>query len=106
MSRLSCLIVVLVLLIGALFFLSTVPKEQPTHTIEVDGPAGAMRIKPLLIASAAVALALPALAQQSAPQPPPCRRHPSPTSRPGRDPQPATSRATAEGGPTKARSRK
>jgi hypothetical protein len=32
------LLIVLVLIIGALFFLSTVPKQQPTHTIEVAVP--------------------------------------------------------------------
>jgi len=39
MSRLIVLIVV-VLLIGALFYLSTVPKAQPTHQIEVAVPQG------------------------------------------------------------------
>ena len=29
-----------VVLIGALFFLSTLPKQQPTHTIEVAVPQG------------------------------------------------------------------
>jgi uncharacterized membrane protein len=41
MSRLIVLIIVLVLLVGALFYLSTVPKEQPTHSIEVAVPQGA-----------------------------------------------------------------
>jgi hypothetical protein len=36
MPRLVVLIVVLVLIVGALFFLSTVPKQQPTKTIEAD----------------------------------------------------------------------
>jgi len=40
MSRLIVLIVVVVLLLGALFFLSTLPKEQPTHQIEVAVPQG------------------------------------------------------------------
>jgi uncharacterized membrane protein len=40
MSRLLVLIIVLVVIIGALIFLSTVPKEQPTHTIEVAVPQG------------------------------------------------------------------
>jgi len=40
MSRLVVLIIVLVLIIGGLFFLSTVPKQQPTHTIEVAVPQG------------------------------------------------------------------
>lgn len=35
MSRLIVLIIVIVVIIGALFFLSTLPKQQPTHTIEV-----------------------------------------------------------------------
>jgi len=39
MSRLIVLIVVAVLIIGALFFLSRLPKQQPTHTIEVAVPA-------------------------------------------------------------------
>jgi uncharacterized membrane protein len=41
MSRLIVLIIVLVIIIGALFYLSTVPKQQPTHTIEVAVPQGA-----------------------------------------------------------------
>ena len=41
MSRLAVLIVLAVLIIGGLYFLSTVPKEQPTKTIEVDVPQGA-----------------------------------------------------------------
>jgi len=40
MPRIAVLIVVLVLLIGALVFLSTVPKQQPTKTIEVEVPTG------------------------------------------------------------------
>ena len=40
MSRLLVLIIVAVLAIGALFFLSTLPKQQPTHTIEVAVPQG------------------------------------------------------------------
>lgn len=39
MSRLLVLIIVAALLIGALFFLSTLPKQQPTHPIEVAVPA-------------------------------------------------------------------
>ena len=35
MSRLVVLIVACVVLIGALYFLSTLSKQQPTHTIEV-----------------------------------------------------------------------
>ena len=40
MSRLVVLIVVVLLIVGALVFLSTVPKESPTRTIEVDVPQG------------------------------------------------------------------
>lgn len=38
MSRLLILIIVAVIIIGALFFLSTLPKQQPTHSIEVAVP--------------------------------------------------------------------
>ena len=38
MSRLLVLIIVVVLIVGALVFLSTLPKQQPTHTIEVAVP--------------------------------------------------------------------
>jgi uncharacterized membrane protein len=40
MSRLVVLIIVLVVIVGGLFFLSTVPKQQPTHVIEVPVPQG------------------------------------------------------------------
>jgi hypothetical protein len=40
MSRLVVLIIIAVVLIGALFFLSTLPKQQPTHSIEVAVPQG------------------------------------------------------------------
>jgi uncharacterized membrane protein len=40
MSRLILLIVILLLIIGGLFYLSTVPKQQPTHSIEVAVPQG------------------------------------------------------------------
>ena len=40
MPKLIVLIVVLVLLIGALVLLSTLPKQGPTHTIEVNVPQG------------------------------------------------------------------
>jgi hypothetical protein len=40
MSRLIVLIIVLVVFIGGLFFLSTVPKVQPTHQIEVPVAQG------------------------------------------------------------------
>ena len=39
MSRLLLLIILAALLIGALFFLSRLPKQQPTHSIEVAVPA-------------------------------------------------------------------
>jgi uncharacterized membrane protein len=41
MPRVAVLIIVLVLVIGGLVFLSTVPKAQPTRTIEVEVPQGA-----------------------------------------------------------------
>ena len=42
MSRLLVLIIILlVIVVGGLIFLSTVPKPQPTHTIEVAVPQGA-----------------------------------------------------------------
>lgn len=40
MSRLFVLIIVLVVVIGGLYFLSRVPKQQPTHQIEVAVPQG------------------------------------------------------------------
>jgi hypothetical protein len=40
MPRIAVLIVVIVLIIGALVFLSTSVREQPTKTIEVDVPTG------------------------------------------------------------------
>jgi uncharacterized protein involved in exopolysaccharide biosynthesis len=40
MSRLIVLVIILVAIIGALYYLSTVPKPQPTHTIEVAVPQG------------------------------------------------------------------
>jgi len=40
MSRLIVLLVVVIIVIGALFFLSTLPKEQPTRQIEVAVPQG------------------------------------------------------------------
>jgi hypothetical protein len=40
MSRLIVLLVVVIIVIGALFFLSTLPKEQPTQQIEVAVPQG------------------------------------------------------------------
>jgi energy-converting hydrogenase Eha subunit F len=39
MPRIALLIIILVIIIGALVFLSTVPKQQPTRTIEVAVPA-------------------------------------------------------------------
>ena len=41
MSRLIVLIIVVLLILGALVFLSTIPKERPMRTIEVDVPQGA-----------------------------------------------------------------
>jgi hypothetical protein len=38
MPRIAVLIIVLAVIAGALYFLSTVPKQQPTHTIEVEVP--------------------------------------------------------------------
>jgi uncharacterized membrane protein len=40
MSRLVVLIIVFVVIIGGLYFLSTLPKEQPTHQIEVPVTQG------------------------------------------------------------------
>ena len=40
MSRLIMLIIIAVVFIGALFLLSTLPKERPTQTIEVAVPPG------------------------------------------------------------------
>ena len=40
MSRMLVLIIVVVVLLGGLYFLSTLPKEQPTQTIEVTVPQG------------------------------------------------------------------
>ena len=40
MSRLVLLIIVVLLLLGGLVFLSTMAKEGPTRTIEVDVPQG------------------------------------------------------------------
>ena len=40
MSRLIILIVFIVLVLGGLFYLSTVPEEQPTRTIEADVAQG------------------------------------------------------------------
>lgn len=44
MPRIAVLIIVILLIVGALFFLSTVPKEQPRSNIEVQveqpGPSG------------------------------------------------------------------
>jgi hypothetical protein len=40
MPKFVVLLVVLMLIVGALTFLSTLPKQQPTHTIEVNVPHG------------------------------------------------------------------
>jgi uncharacterized membrane protein len=38
MPRIIILIIVLVVIIGALFLLSSLPKQQPTHVIEAPVP--------------------------------------------------------------------
>jgi len=40
MPRIAVLIILLLVIFGVLFFLSTVPKQQPTKTIEVEVPQG------------------------------------------------------------------
>jgi len=40
MSRILVLIVLLLIVVGGLYCLSTVPKAQPTQTIEVDVQQG------------------------------------------------------------------
>ena len=40
MPRIGVLIIVIVVILGALFVLSTLPKQQPTRTIEVAVPQG------------------------------------------------------------------
>lgn len=40
MSRILALIILLAIIIGALVYLSTLPKPQPTHSIEVAVPQG------------------------------------------------------------------
>ena len=40
MSRMVLLIIVLAVIIGGLYFLSTLPREQPTSQIEVAVPQG------------------------------------------------------------------
>jgi hypothetical protein len=40
MPRTAFLIIVILLVLGVLYFLSTVPREQPTHSIEVSVPQG------------------------------------------------------------------
>jgi len=40
MPRAIVPIIIVLVVLGALFFLSTLPKEQPTRTIEVDVPQG------------------------------------------------------------------
>lgn len=39
MPRIAVLIVIVLLVLGALAFLSTVPEQQPTKTIEAEVPA-------------------------------------------------------------------
>ena len=38
MPRIAVLIIALAVIVGALYFLSTVPKQQPTRAIEVEVP--------------------------------------------------------------------
>ena len=40
MSRMLVLIIVVVVIVGGLYFLSALPKKQPTQTIEVTVPQG------------------------------------------------------------------
>jgi hypothetical protein len=40
MPKIVVLVIVLVVLLGALFFLSTLPKEHPTRTIETSVAQG------------------------------------------------------------------
>ena len=40
MPRSFVLIIVLVVIIGGIYFLSTLPRQQPTHQIEVAVPQG------------------------------------------------------------------
>jgi hypothetical protein len=40
MPRIAVLLIIVLLILGGLYFLSTLPKEQPTRTIEVDVPQG------------------------------------------------------------------
>jgi len=40
MPRAAVLLIIVLLVLGGLYFLSTLPKEQPTSTIEVDVPQG------------------------------------------------------------------
>ena len=40
MPRILVLIIVLVVIIGGVYFLSTLPRQQPTHQIEVAVPQG------------------------------------------------------------------
>jgi lipoprotein signal peptidase len=40
MSRMFVLVIAIVVIVGGLYFLSTLPKEQPTQQIEVAVPQG------------------------------------------------------------------
>ena len=40
MSRLLLLVIIVIVVVGGLIYLSTVPKPQPTHTIEVPVSQG------------------------------------------------------------------
>lgn len=38
MPRIATLIIIVLVILGVLYFLSTVPKQQPTKTVEVEVP--------------------------------------------------------------------
>ena len=40
MSRTAVFIVIVLLLVGGIYVLSTVPKQEPVKTIEIDVPQG------------------------------------------------------------------
>ncbi len=78
MPRIAILIIVLVLIIGGLVLLSTLPREQPTHTIQVDVAATCQcALETLLIAVCGAALGGRDPGDRAAgvaPQPAPLRR--------------------------------
>ena len=41
MSRSIVLLIIVVVIVGGFYLLSTLPRQQPTHTIEVAVPQGA-----------------------------------------------------------------